>query len=213
VQVNKWLGGNSIMGDIWLNTDEREDAIASLKLYADVINRCGNDLSYWKWAILSLHSAVQAVMAIHLGFGNNMLVMRQEDAEKWLDAHDNGKPYPSTKMDTFLNLYKKIKRHTVFGYKYAPKAQQDRSMKYLNLFRNEFVHFMPKGWSIGLSGMPNICVDCLEVIRELNAGFVHSRWDPEDQAAEFEALLAEAAKATRDLHNRYAANKPIQPTS
>ena len=98
------------MSNIWLNTDEREDAIASLKLYADVINRCGKDLSYWKWALVSLHSAVQAVMAIHLGFGNNMLVMRQEDAEALLDAHDNWKPYPSTKMYPFLNLYKKIKR-------------------------------------------------------------------------------------------------------
>ena len=204
--------GNSFMSDIWLRTDEREDAIASLKLYAYTINHCGEDLSYWKWALVSLHSAVQAIMAIHLGFGNNLLVMCQEDAEEWLKAHYDGKPYPSTKMDTFLNLYKKIKRHTVFGYRFAPKARQGRSMKCLNLFRNEFVHFMPKGWSIELSGMPNICLDCLEVIRELNSGFVHSRWDSEDQAAEFEALVSEAARATRDLHNRYAANKPIQPT-
>ena len=175
------VSDDTIMSDIWLRTDEREDAIASLKLYIDTINHCGEDVSYWKWALISLHSAVQAIMAIHIGFGNSLLVMRQEDAEAWLKAHDDGKPYPSTKMDTFLNLYKKIKRHIVFGYNFAPKAQQGRSMKRLNQFRNEFVHFMPKGWSIELSGMPHICLDCLDAIKELNSAFVHSRWDSEDQ--------------------------------
>ena len=111
-----------------------------------------------------------------------------------------------TKMDTFLNLYKKIRRHAIFGYKFAPKAQQGKSIKRLNLFRNEFVHFMPKGWSIELSGMPNICLDCLDVIRALNSGFVHDRWDSEDQSAQFEEVLAEATRVTRDLHNRYTAN-------
>jgi hypothetical protein len=187
------------MSDIWLRADERKDAITSLKLYTDSINRCRDDLSYWKWALVSLHSAVQTIMAIYLGFGNNLLVMCQEDAEAWLKAHDDGKPYPNTKMDTFLHLYKKVKSHTVYEYRFAPKAQQGRSMKHLNLFRNEFVHFMPKGWSIELSGMPKICLDCLEVVRELNSVFVRSRWDSEDQAA-------------RDLLNRYAANKQIQPT-
>jgi hypothetical protein len=201
------------MGDIWLRADEREDAIASLKLYAEAINRCREDLSYWKWAVVSLHSVVQAIMAIHLGFGNNLLVMRQVDAEAWLKAHDDGKPYPNTKMDTFLNLYEKIKHCAVFGYTFAPKGQQGKSIKRLNGFRNEFVHFVPKGWSIELSGMPNICLDCLDIIKELNFRSVHSRWDSEDQLTEFEELLSLATRATSELQVQYAAEKSIQPTT
>ena len=28
----------------------------------------------------------------------------------------------------------------------------------------KFIHFIPKGWSIELSGMPQICIDCLDII-------------------------------------------------
>jgi hypothetical protein len=199
------------MDNIRLNTDERNDAIASLKLYIYAINRCREELSYWKWAVISLHSVAQTIMAIHLGSGNNLLVMRQKDAEIWLNAHDDGNPYPDTKMDTFLNLYKKIKHHAILGYTFAPKGQQGNSIKRLNLFRNEFVHFMPKGWSIELSGMPNICLDCLDIIKELNSGFVNSRCYSQVQLVEFEALLSIAIATTKELHSQYAAKKPIQP--
>ncbi|MDA8125284.1 MAG: hypothetical protein M0009_08870 [Deltaproteobacteria bacterium] len=198
------------MSDIWFETDERQDALASLMLYAETITRCGENVSRWKWALISLHSAVQAIMAIHLGFGNNLLVMRQEDAEAWLKAHDDEEPYPNNiKMDGFLNLYKKIKRHTVFGYKFVPKGQQSKSVKRLNEFRNEFVHFMPKGWSIQLSGLPQICLDCLDVINELHSGFVRSRWESEEQATEFEKLLSNAIMATKNIHDNYSANKSM----
>jgi hypothetical protein len=41
------------MTQIWLRTDEREDAIASLKLYIDAISKVNSDIVYWKWAIIS----------------------------------------------------------------------------------------------------------------------------------------------------------------
>lgn len=36
-----------------------------------------------------------------------------------------------------------------------------------NIFRDEFVHFKPKGWSIETHDFPIITLDCLEVIRFL----------------------------------------------
>jgi hypothetical protein len=101
------------MSEIWLRTDEKEDAIASLKLYIDAVFKINVDIVYWKWAIISLHNTVQSIMAFHLGFGNDLLVMRQEDAEAWLKAHESGTAYPESKMDNFLNLYKKIKKNAV----------------------------------------------------------------------------------------------------
>jgi hypothetical protein len=197
------------MSDIWFRTDEREDAISSLKLYFDAIKQSDGDISYWKWALISLHSALQSVMAIQLSFGNDLLVMSQEDAEAWLKAHEEGKPYPDTKMDSFLNLYKKIKSHEVFGYKFVPKGQQGKSIKRLNFFRNEFVHFMPKGWAIEMSGMPAICLDCLLIIQELNNGFVRTRWESEEQHTKFEELLDRAIKETKQLDENFTSNSKI----
>jgi hypothetical protein len=188
------------MSEIWLRTDEREDAIASLKLFIDAVYKVNSDVFYWKWAIVSLHSAIQSVMAFHLGFGNDLLVMSQEDAEAWLEAHESGAAYPETKMDGFLNLYKKTKKHEILGFKFVPTGQQGSSIKRLNWFRNEFVHFMPKGWSIEMSGMPGICIDCLKIMKSLNEGPISTRWEDENQANIFSSLLTKAISRTNEIY-------------
>ncbi len=188
------------MSEKWFRADEREDAVASLKLYIDSVSKIKSDVVYWKWVIISLHSAVQSIMAFHLGFGNDLLVMSQEDAEAWLEAHENGEAYPETKMDSFLNLYKKIKKHEILGYKFVPSGQEGKSIKRLNWFRNGFVHFMPKGWSIEMSGMPEICLDCLSIIKKLNEGSLVARWEDEDQANIFSSLLTEAIVKTNEIY-------------
>lgn len=189
------------MSEIWFMTDEREDVIASLSLFIQAVNLLDDDSSYWKWSIISLHSAVQGMMAFHLSFGNDLLVMCQSDAEKWLESHETGGEYPETQMDGFLNLYKKIKKHEVLGFSFKPEGQQGRSIKKINLFRNEFIHFMPKGWSIEMSGMPNIFNDCLNVIKALSEGPISMRWEDEDQKTIFSNKLNHAFKATAKISN------------
>ncbi|MCP5265332.1 MAG: hypothetical protein H6934_04440 [Burkholderiaceae bacterium] len=175
----------------WMRTDEREDVLSSLKLFIESQRMAESDDSYWKWSVISLHSAVQSAMAFHLSVGNDLLVMAQEDAEAWLTAHYNDPAYPETRMDGFLNLYRKIKANPVLGYKFSPKGQQGRSIKALNTLRNEFIHFMPKGWSIELSGMPGIFQDCLGIVSELGQANV-ARWEDEVQFESFRRLVEKA---------------------
>lgn len=189
------------MSEKWLRTCEREDAIASLKLYSEVISKIELDLAYWKWAIISLHSALQSTMAFHLGFGNDLLVMTQEDAEKWIKANDAGTPYPDAKMDSFLNLYKKIKKHEILGFKFSPNGQQTASVKKLNYFRNEFIHFMPKGWSIEVTGLPDMCVDCLVIIEKLSEGSISGRWKNKTQSKNFNRLLKSTIRKTKKIYS------------
>ena len=42
-----------------------------------------------KWSILSLHSALQGMMAFHLSLGNDFFVMGKRDLAKWLEAHED----------------------------------------------------------------------------------------------------------------------------
>jgi len=189
------------MPEQWLRTDEREDAITSLNLYVDAISQINADISYWKWAIISLHSALQGVMAFHLSFGNDLLVMSQENAKAWLKAHHAGGEYPESKMDHFLNLYKKIKQNDILGFSFSPCSQQGGSIKRLNFFRNEFIHFMPKGWSIEVSEMPGICIDCLNIIKSLNEGPICMRWEDESQLKTFSTLLIKAIEYTNEIYN------------
>jgi len=180
------------MNKSWMRTDEREDVLSSLKLFNDALLKVELDTSYWKWAIISLHSATQSMMAFHLGLGNDLLVMSQEDAEAWLHAHNNETDYPETKMDSFLNLYKKIKKHQILGYKFTPSGQEGSSIKKLNTLRNEFIHFMPKGWSVEILHMLEISIDCINIVKRLGSGEPHSRWEDEKQAESFNQLIEEA---------------------
>ena len=51
--------------------------------------------------------------------------------------------------------------------KFIAKPDHNWAVKKLNEFRNEFVHFVPKGWSLETLGLPEICLNCLEIIEFL----------------------------------------------
>ena len=184
-----------------MRTDEREDIIASMKLFIDSMARAKSDSSYFKWAAISLHTATQSIMAFHLGFGNDLLVMSQEDAEAWLAAHHANTEYPETQMDSFLNLYKKIKKHEILGYKFTPKGQEGSSIKKLNILRNEFIHFMPKGWSTEIAYMLEIFADCLNIIKGIGSGSVSGKWEDEAQAEKFNSLVTESTEKVHGYAN------------
>lgn len=183
-----------------MRTDEREDVLSSLKMFNDSIDKVVQEEAYWKWAVISIHSSVQSLMAFHLGFGNDLLVMRQQDAEAWLEAHENETDYPEVQMDGFLNLYKKIKKHEILGYKFTPQGQEGRSLKRINTLRNEFIHFMPKGWSIEVIYMIEVFSDCLNIMERLGRG-LSIRWEDEKQQTEFEELLIKAKGKVRAKQN------------
>ena len=57
------------MKERWLRTDEREDVLASLRMVDSSCDAADKDLNAWKWIVIGTHSALQGVMALHLGFG------------------------------------------------------------------------------------------------------------------------------------------------
>ncbi len=192
------------MTEHWLRTDEREDLLASLRMLSLTCDQVPTDPAVWKWVVNLTHSAVQSAMALHLSFGNDLLVAKPEDAQAWLAAHEEGTPYPELMMDGFLSLYKKIKQHAILGYRFVPQGTQGGSIRRLNSFRNEFTHFMPKGWSIEISGMPEICLDCLQIIGELNAKAFPARWASDEQIERASALLDECHAKLTSLRHAYA---------
>jgi hypothetical protein len=193
----------SEMKETWLRTDEREDILASLRMLSSSCDAAGDDLSAWKWIVIGTHSALQGAMALHLGFGNDLLVATPESASAWLDAHENGAPYPETMMDDFLSLYRKLKKHEILGFRFKPNGTHGGNVRRLNRFRNQFVHFMPQGWSIELSGMPQICRDCLDVVGQLGERSLCMRWESDEQCKSFSQLLEQCQLKLTALHVAY----------
>jgi len=191
------------MNEHWLHTDEKADVIASLQMLDVALGQTQKDIAAWKWVVIAIHSALQSAIACHLGaLGNSFLVAKQEDAEAWLKAHEDGTPYPEMMMDSFPNLYHKLKQCEIEGFKFVPHGTQGRSIKKVNEYRNEFVHFMPKGWSLEVSGLPEICKDCLDVVNQLDEHTLHSRWR-DGQQSSFKTLLNLCLEKLRRLEIEY----------
>ena len=152
----------------YLRTDEREEAIRSLEWAEQQARSLADDPYLWKWVLIALHNATQGFMVLALWNGNGLLALRDKIAAKWLSAYENGGPYPVEKLDEFLNLYKKVKDngnfHVIGAGPFVPGPTHDTSFTRLNEYRNEFIHFTPKGWSLQLLGLPRVCLDALDLI-------------------------------------------------
>jgi hypothetical protein len=148
--------------DIYLRTNHWIDAVTSLETAQEFCSRVTLDETYWKWTLIAVHSGVQGFMVLALEHGNALLAMKNDIAARWLKAHNAGAPYPEEKMDFFLNLYEKVKSDAVCRYveskKFVPGPSHDYSMKKLNELRNNFIHFLPKVWSVELTGLPAVCL-------------------------------------------------------
>lgn len=152
----------------FLRTSEQEEAVRSLEFAARQAKEIANDLYSWKWVLISLHNAAQGFMVLALWNGNGLLSMRDDVAAKWLQAYREDKPLPQSRLDSFLNLYEKCRASKHFNYcgsqPFQSTESQNSSFIELNEFRNEFIHFTPKGWSLELSGLPSLVVDVLSLI-------------------------------------------------
>jgi hypothetical protein len=159
----------------------------------------------WKWVLISLHNAVQGFMVLALWQGNGFLTLQDKIAAKWLKAYQEGGPYPIDKMDHFLNLYRKVKDASYLAKHFVPKETHDVSLERLNSFRNEFVHFTPKGWSVELAGLPHICLDSLDLIQFFGWESAAIRWHKKTHITRAKHALKQLRYSMPALARQYAA--------
>lgn len=165
---------------MYLRTDEESEASEGLRMVSQFADKLECDLRLWRWVIIALHNAVQGFMVLSLRHGNGLAALTKESMSAWLEALDKGGPYPEEKLDTYLNLYKKVKSK---GYGdiggnglFVPKGTQGKSIKALNMIRNDFIHFTPKGWSLEVDGLPCICLDSIALIEFLGWNTRNINW-------------------------------------
>ena len=156
------------MGKKYLITDGFVETVSAFETLADEFKRISSDPYRWKWAILAMHSGLQGMMVLALQSSHGLHVLRPEDTNRWLEAHEKGGPYPADlKLDDFLSLYKKIKGNLMLMYghsqKFKSKGTQGSSVKFLNRVRNGFVHFTPRVWLLEFEGLPAKLIDCLAI--------------------------------------------------
>jgi len=144
------------MNFLWI--DEKENAIDSLEKCLEFLRKVEEDWFYWKWVIISLHNALYGFMICILTQGNYDNVLRSTKKYQKLIDFDKALRCVQT-------------REYVRGYDIKPiqlTCSQKKSVSILkNVLRNNFEHFVPKGWYIELGGMQDIIRDITEIIESL----------------------------------------------
>ena len=139
------------VGYLWINSIW--NAADSLFRAEEHIKQVEDNVFHWKWAIICLHNSLYT-FALTFAAGTNPYryrVMRNGRVVSFIEA---------------VNKCYEAKNHCSF----EPTRSQKSSILFLHdHLRNNFEHFQPKkAWGIKLLGLPNICVDALEVIRFLS---------------------------------------------
>jgi hypothetical protein len=192
---------------VWLRTDETEESVSALAMLKDSLVKVNEDVYQWKWAVIAAHNALQGFMVLALRNGNNLAIMSEKAAGKWLEAYREEKPLPEERLDSFHNLYKKIQGEYMLTLVTAKKLnatpEQSRSTKKLNELRNEFIHFVPKGWSLEVSGLPEICLHVMEIIKFLGWESNNILWYKPALRTKAELLISEINMALKEIESIY----------
>ncbi len=144
----------------WLSFSEETNALDYLEQAHYYIQQTEKSDIAWKWVILTLHGALYgfAICALKGTNIDNVTFEINEGEKRLID------------FDKALKRCQKAKwmRMTVTSKHLQLTNQQKKSIRMLRKwFRNNFEHYIPKGWAIEIHGMPQIAIDVLDVIRFL----------------------------------------------
>ena len=162
---------------LWLRTDEIDEFIDALQHCAELTSAVCSEVRRWKWIILAMHSAVQGVCTCALrGVDTAGISALTNDSAKavwhWLDVESRKEtpgPMPCVRLASMVDLYRRARKTKFLSepHRLESTEQMTRDILRLNHLRNDFIHFVPQGLSLEVSGMPRIITHCCDVIEHL----------------------------------------------
>jgi hypothetical protein len=162
--------------------DEIEDVLSSLELLTVITPLVLHQPLLWKWMIVGAQSALQGAMVCALQDTTRTSVLKKKSAAAmltYLQDRVEGAEMPKEWLEDFEPLLKKCEGQ--LGLTLGARERKDILLLHSE-FRNSFIHFTPKGWSIEKVGLPRIVKAALSLERQI-----------EEQSARLVREKAEAA--------------------
>jgi hypothetical protein len=167
----------------YVNFDRQDIGQASLDEAYSCLSRVGQNEHLWKYAIISIHNALQCYLSIALRGGSGIATWKKPHAQKWLKAYEANEELPNVQLDYFMELYDRL---------FTKKTAGKRGLiKFLNETRNEFIHFNSDSYSVHEPSMLAAFGQALEDIQttpSLSEGIVFFN---EEQQTSFNASCKE----------------------
>lgn len=185
-------------------TDERVEVVEALEMAREQLDYVEGHPYRWKWVIIVLHNAVQAMMVLALAGSTGAGVLKKKSAAAWLQFlrdPDDGDA-PRQWMAPFPTLFEWI-RAPERGIQFSPTVRVAQSIQLLNDYRNDFVHFVPASWLIGVKRFPTIVEDSCLVMRFLGLDSGQIVWYERSRRRRATAALEGLVEKARDLDRTY----------
>lgn len=130
----------------YVRFDQFEDVLVSTDLLALVAPRLQEQPSHWKWMIIATHSGLQGALVCAIRDTSGTNILKKNSAKARLTWFDNlVEASPPQHLDNFIPLVEKYREK----YPDCITTQQFEQISRLHTeFRNNFIHFVPGGWSI-----------------------------------------------------------------
>lgn len=144
----------------WLRLSEETNALDYLEKVYFYIQQTEKNTIAWKWVVLALHSALYgfAICAIQ-GTNPDRVTYKTKKGVEKLIGFDEALKRCQNPQWMLQYLHSKC---------FQLSKEEKASIKFLkNILRDSFQHFIPRGWLIEIHGMPQMVIDCLNVIRFL----------------------------------------------
>lgn len=167
------------MPENWIRTDEAEDVAGSIRHALNCLSLVSGDPQAWKWFMMALHSALQGACVCHLTTTAAPVgAVTERNAREWLAYLDDVRTNPNAVLPkTYLmnlpDLLKAVRkpnsagdRSNAAGVKIS-EAELRWLRRFHDEFRNQFTHFEPQGWSVEVSGLPNLAKLTARIIAEI----------------------------------------------
>jgi hypothetical protein len=143
--------------ELWTSTNELKDAIFSLRIASDFLNKAESDPNYWKWIVIVIHNALQTLMVAVLhdrAIIGSSTKRNKKTLQKWKDLNDPSKrkkvlseKLEDVYMADFMELYEKLQSHRVDGItldkRFQPTEKEKEATGDLVFWRNYFTHLLP----------------------------------------------------------------------
>jgi hypothetical protein len=197
--------------EVWLNTDEEDDSVSSLMMVRYASSLVSSDPSQWKWVVIALHNSLQGFMVMSLRNSNNLHVMTPKSANKYYKACIDNTPLSEEQLRlcSCSALYEKVKNdeHMKLFTKQLPQSDDnDCCVEKLNNFRNDFIHFQPKNWTIEVSRFPFICLTVIGIIRFLCCESGKVNWYNLELKEKAQVILSECEENLSKIKTTYETN-------
>ena len=84
----------------WLRVDEQSDVLVSLDECLNCVRRVREEPAFWKWAILSIHNALQGAIVCHLSGTAQLGALAKRSVIASLEWHERDRGGEIKKFST-----------------------------------------------------------------------------------------------------------------